>query len=154
MSTNAPGEQSPTTMTKTGPMADKKRRQSLGANMHEDKELVHMKEEDFEKAGISGHKKKLAGFLIGKHFNLYNQILVTVYVIFSILTFSAEVYLEELHLSHNAHLIEATFVGLFLIDCLVHWFSFGKMYIKDPFSIMDLSVIVLVLTFLMLVYFL
>lgn len=133
-----------------------KPKKSLGANMHDEKELVHMKAEDFEKAGITGCNKKIAEFLIGKWFNLYNQILVGIYVVFSIFVFSFEDWLdhEVPHATHYSHIVEACFVSLFLLDCLVHIVAFGRLHIRDSFSILDLVVILLVLTFIFLEMFL
>jgi hypothetical protein len=92
----------------------------------------------------------LARFLRSKPYDIAMIVLIVLYTILILVIFSLLDQILDNDDKVGFYIVELVLLGLFLIEIALHIIAFGKLYIKDLWSIFDFFIIVLSVVFVFL----
>jgi len=101
---------------------------------------------------VQGKRLTTAVALKSKLYDVLMIALIMVYTLIVLLQFGFEdtLFAENRDVEEAFFMVELGILGVFVVDILVHVYSFGQMYIQDYWNILDIVVILLSFVFVLL----
>lgn len=110
-----------------------------------------MDDEDLINYGIAGCRLGLAKIIRSKPFEITMILLIIIYCILIFLIFGlVDNYFNSEQNTMIFYIIELIILGTFCIEASLHVIALGKLYLRDPWNIVDIIIIVISVIFVFL----
>ena len=114
------------------------------------KNYLLMDDAELEKLGVVGYRSTINKMLRSKPYDIIMIILIVIYTLLIFLYFSVEDTTFAEKSRDIFYLIEIIILGLFSVEITMHIIALHSIYLKDPWNIFDLIIIILSILFVLL----